>query len=281
MKSPLVFHRVPTMKLVDALKETSHMIDGELTKEIEFTLPFKVWDQMFDLRKSLKSSLLDIAESDQPMDIRAEAALQLDGLKGDELVRRVGNLLLTTKPTKDRQEMLFRDSLGRALATSRHPSSLYYAIAAKKKGVIRNYEFREILANCKNPEAIPLLYDLAKTSKPAEVASVLVAMQAQSPADGLKLANEYASSPDPAIQFQVLRTRAELADSEQARNKCVKKLYDLFANVNWLKQCDIAKTFGKAQTPLAYRCLKKISGKGSDPAVQQWIDGAIQNYKKL
>ncbi len=279
MKSSLTFRREPTMKLVDALQQTSHMMDGDITHEVEFTLPYKLWDQIFDLRYSLKGELLDIAESNQAIEIRTEAAFCLNGTKGDDLVRRTGNLLLSTEPTKERLPKMFQRALAEVLASSHHPASMHYALAAKRKGVIGNDTFQKILGNCQNPEAVDIIANEAKTAKDSYLAELMVSMRKLSPTDAMKLAKEYQDRKDPKVQFEIIRTHAAASPDSKARERAVRILADMFPKVGWMMQCDIAKSLGEAKVSIAKKYLQKISGKGSNPAVQQWIDMAIQKYK--
>lgn len=279
MKTSLVFRREPAMKLVDALQQTFHMMDGEISREVEFTLPYKISEQIYDLQSSLKAELLDIVESDRAIEIRTEAAFFLVGTKGDDLVRRTGNLLLSTEPTKERNLRILQNALAAVLGSSHHPASLQYALAAKRKGIFGKYQFSEVLANCGDPEAIDVIAKEAKTADDSYLVLLFKSMRKLSSKRAMELAKEYEGRKDPMVHFEVIRTWAEASPMAKDRERAIRTLVDMFPKVNWMMQCDIAKSLGEANVPVAKRYLQKISGKGADPAVQQWINMAIQKYK--
>ena len=166
-----------------------------------------------------------------------------------------------------------------ALIESRHPAAAYFGIAAYRKGLIREYEVTQIIGNSKNSDGIAFLYEVAAKSKGKSLTYVLDSMRLVSKADGLELAKKFENDPDKNVHFEVLRTFAETETTTAKRGLASKQLIDLFPTVDWMKQADIAKSLGNADNPVARQGLRKLSGKGSDPAVQQWIDMAIEKYK--
>lgn len=281
MKSSLTFHREPDMKLTDALQTSWSAMDVEdLKAELEFTLGSKLSDHLYEMASTLKSELLDVVESNSALPIKIEAAFVLSGQRGDDLVRRTGNLLLGFTPSKVKDERLFQVALARTLSESHHPSSFYYASQANKRGIMRNYEFQETLANCGNPEAVPILFELARKAKSEGIPRLLQCMRKVSGKNALVLANLVADNPDEKVKFQVLLTRAECETTDTKRNQAVKALVSQFDKFDWLQQCDAAQALGVAQTKLAHSSLKKISSRGKHDAVQRWIDGALEKYKK-
>ncbi len=277
MTSKLTFRRLAPIKTVDALEQIAKVNFED--REFRMTLGWALTNQLFEIKNEVAPQMIQILQSGEPFTIRHEAAYRLWGVRSDQVVKATGEMLLSQLESKDKENLMMRRTLTMALIESRHPAAAYFGIAAFRKGLIREFEVAKIIGNSKNPDGIAFLYEVAAKSKGKSLTSLLESMRLVSKADGLKLAKDFERDPDKNVHFEVLRAFAETETTTAKRGLASKQLIDLFPTVDWMKQCDIAKSLGNADNPVARRGLRKLSGKGSDPAVQHWIDGGLEKYK--
>ena len=151
-----------------------------------------------------------------------------------------------------------------------------YADQANESG----FTASDIAGKSRNPAGIDFILKLVESAKPEHIHSMIEDMRELDAKAAVALAKRYEESQELDAQFEAIRTLAECEPRSEDRDKSVKRLFEMFSNVDWMKQCNIAKALGISQTPLALSSLMKISGKGSHEAVQQWIDEAIGKYKR-
>ena len=277
MTSKLTFRRVVPIKTVDALDQISK-IDFE-KKDYQFSLGWAISNQIFETKNETAPQMLEVLKSDAPFAIRREASFCLWGARSDAVVKTIGEMLLAQPVTKDKETLMMARSLATGLEQSHHPAAAYYGIKAFRKGKIREYDASKIIGSSTNPDGIAFLYDVADKATGKSLTYVLENMRNLSKSDGLALAKRFENDPNNDIHFEVVRALAETEMTQAKRIEASKQLIGLFPKVDWMKQCDIAKSLGNANNPVARRGLLKISGLGSDAAVQRWIDMALAKYK--
>ena len=276
-KSKLRFRRLPDIKIVDALKQSSE-IDMNL-KVINSTTNWPYYMLLTTQKSKFQKTFLDILRSPESLAIRTEAARCLDGNSDEAVVREVGDMFLKLPVTKERPGRLYRNRLIDVIRNSHLPSSFDLAVKALDAKLISGFTASDIAGKSRNPAGIDFILKVVETAKPEDIHYMIEDMRALNAKAAVTFAKKYEESKDFDAQFEAIRTLAECELLSEDRNKSVKRLFEMFSNVDWMKQCDIAKALGISQTPLALSSLKKISGKGSDEAVQQWIDEAIGKYK--
>ena len=279
MTSKLTFRRLAPLNTVDALDQVAK-VDFE-SKEFRLTLGWALTNQFFEIKNEVAPQMLEILKSTEPISIRREAAFCLWGVRTDVAVKTVGEMLLAQPTTKDKETVMIRRTLAMTLEQSHHPAAAYFGISAYRKGLIREFEAAHIIGNSANPDGIAFLFEVADKAKGKQLTYVLESMRKLSKSDGLKLARQFENDPDKDVHFEVIRALAETETTTAKRSEASKQLIALFPTVDWMKQCDIAKSLGEANNPVAWQGLRRISGKGSDSAVQQWIDGGLANYRAV
>jgi flagellar motility protein MotE (MotC chaperone) len=276
-KSKLRFRRLPEIRIVDALKQSSE-IDLDL-RVMNSTTNWPYHMLLWNEKSKFQKTFFEVVKSSEPLAIRTAAARCLEGNSDEAVIKEVGDMFLKLPTTKEKGPAIFRRRLLNVLTDSRLPCSFDIAMKALDAKLISNNTASRIAGKSRNPVGIDFILKLAESAKPEEIASLIEDMRQLDRKAAVALAKRCEESSDLDAQFQATRTLAECEALAHDRNKSVTKLFELFSNVDWMKQCDIARALGNAQTPLALTCLKKISGKGSDEAVQQWIDEAIGKYK--
>lgn len=279
MKSTLRFRRQKPIRLIEALKQSFEFILSNDNEIAGLKTNYANFSLLSNFAKPYQASLFEILQSTESFDVRAEAAKCLERVQSEKIVRYAGETLLKLPPAKtNRSRAIFRRRLMNLLESSAIPISFDYAKRALDKKFIGLTTAYNIAGESGHPGAVAFLKESLKTNgKFPEY--VIQNLQKLSHRDAIEVAKQYTESQVHEVQFQALRTLAECEPEYKERNKWVQILGDRFESSDWMEQCDIAKTLGKAQTGLALEYLQKVNHKGSHPAVQQWIDMAIQKYK--
>ncbi len=277
-KSKLRFRRLPDIKIVDALKQSSEINLG--LEMINSTTNWPYFMLLTTEKSKFQKTFFDVLKSSEPLAIRTEATRCLDGNSDESVVREIGDMFFKLPVTKDRPGRMFRNRLVDVIRNSHLPYSFDLAVKALDAKLISGFTASDIAGKSRNPAGIDFILKLVETAKPDQIHSMIEDMRELDAKAAVALAKRYEESQELDAQFEAIRTLAECEPRSEDRDKSVRKLFEMFSNVDWIKQCNIAKALGISQTPLALSSLKKISGKGSHEAVQQWIDEAIGKYKR-
>ena len=277
-KSKLRFRRLSDIKIVDALKQSSE-IDLDL-KVMNSTTNWPYHMLLWTEKSKFQKTFFEILKSSEPLAIRTAAARCLEGNSDEAVIKEVGDMFLKLPTTKEKGPAIFRRRLLNVLTESRLPYSFDIAMKAFNAKLISNNTASNIVGKSRNPAGIDFILKLVETAKLEQIHSMIDDMRVLDAKAAVALAKRYEESQELDAQFEAIRTLAECEPRSEDRDKSVKRLFEMFSNVDWMKQCNIAKALGISQTPLALSSLMKISGKGSHEAVQQWIDEAIGKYKR-
>ena len=278
MKSKLVFRRIKPLTILECLRLSADM--NVTDRNTQFSLGYAVFGQMIDQREELAPVMLEIMNSSESLKIRSESVACLTNVHSERVVAEVGFLLLQQDQSKDRDKAIFRRRLATALSLTHLPSEFEFGRKAYDAKLISLSTMIGIAGNSGNPKAVAFLKDASADAKESALVGILVQLRRLSGPEAIAFAQTQEKNLDAEMQLEILRTKAEVEPSLELRDKAVQSLIDLFPKSEWMSQCDIAKSLGTAQTELARKGLLKINGKGSDEAVQQWIDSALARYKK-
>ncbi len=279
MKSKLTFRRMHPITVFAALKLASEINwDSKEVQGAHLNWPYFM--MLSEFGRNYEGTLLDILKSGESLKIRNEAARNLEHTHTEAVIRYAGDTYLKLQSSKVREEQMYRRRLLNIVIECERPMAFDYATQAYEKKLVNRTTAVQIASRSHHPKAAEFVTKMADEAKPTELANIIEYSRNIDKPTAVLLAKKYESNEDPEVHFQVLRNYAECAMSADVRDKSVQQLADLFAKAEWMQQCDIAKSLGIAQTPLALSCLKKMSGHGSERAVQRWIDEAIGKYAK-
>ena len=279
MHSRLRFRRLRPVPIEMALMNSSEFLSFSSDDVVGLKTSYSYFSLTKDFGKQYEPQFFEMMASPVPDAVRGEAARCLEGTQNEKIVKAAGELLLQTAPVKgDNWKSIFRRRLIGILRESHLPISFEYANSALDKKNISLIPAYDIAGNSRHPHALEFLQKhLVDDDKDAY--AILPNIQKLSRDAAVTAAKKFVDSSDEDNRFQALQTLVECERESADRDKYVQILLEMFGKVDWLKQCEIAESLGKAQTDNALDALRKINHKGSDKPVQRSIETAIAKYK--